>query len=60
MNQLLTCSSGCNSSSAAPVRIGAERARWHLRPKSALGRPSRFGPHREAAITGITTSREPC
>ena len=61
MNQLLPCSSGCNSSSAAPVRIGAEGARWHLLSKSALGRhrPAMFRPP-QAAITGMATDYEPC
>jgi hypothetical protein len=48
MNQFLTCSSGCSSSSAAPVRIGVERASslalaFQIRkPKSRLIRRSPF------------------
>ena len=34
-------------------------APWRLLSKSALGRSSMVRPHREAAITGMATDREP-
>ena len=46
-----------------PQRFGAGNPEWLPESplsKAALGRPSVFRPHREAAITVMATDHEPC